>query len=166
MSTNDSHNDNGSEESTLDVALHCGECGLPLTLTLETSIGLGGVDLKTPVPLCSAACVDANVNRIASVWDRCSCGAVVNSRDLLRTSQSRGIVGCGACGNTGQRRDTSGLTHYWATNGTVLCVPPGGSARGLHASVRRSSVDCALCLHALMVETEIRAIDRARGVRQ
>ena len=161
MRPNDSsQNDNAhetDEESTLDVALHCGECGLPLTLTFETMIGLGGKDMRTPVPLCSVECVQANVQRIIAIWDRCSCGAVVDSRDHLKTSAQKGIVGCRACNFSGKRVDDSGVLHFWATSGAALCVPPGQPSHGKVTTIRRSQVNCAGCLHALMVETEVRA---------
>jgi hypothetical protein len=98
MTTTDTDN----EDSTLDVALHCGECDAPVTLTLDTPIGLGGPDLKTPVPLCGTGCVERNVDRVSKNWDRCSCGAVVSSYDLLRTSARRGIIGCPSCELTGE----------------------------------------------------------------
>jgi len=166
MRSNDSShdNDNGSEsdeDSTLDVVLHCGECGVQLTLTLDTPIGLGGAAGLTPVPLCSKECVETNVERIAEVWDRCSCGAVVGSRDFLKTSR-RGIIGCRACAYSGRLTNGSGVRHYWAGSGGALCTPPGESSRGLQATIRRSQVNCAACLHALMVEGEIARSQRSK----
>lgn len=140
-----------NEESTLDLALRCGECGEPLVLDLETPIGLGGVDLLTPAALCSQACADANVKRVTEAFDRCSCGAVVTLTETVRSSLRLGVVGCSACDYSGRRQTAGAVRHYWAAAG-ALCVPPGESSLTVHVTVQRDLVTCPACLHALIVE--------------
>jgi hypothetical protein len=147
------------EDSTLDLAVNCGECGEPLTLTLETPIGLGGADLKTPTALCSPACVDANVRRVAEAFDRCKCGAAVTALDTLRTTQRRGVIGCVACDYTGRRSPNLGYqgpNHYWARHG-AYCQPAGESTKRLNLTIRRQLVDCPACLHALVADRRVQS---------
>lgn len=155
MGSNDATQNHQDDDSTLNVALHCFECGTPVRLTLETPIGIGGYDMQTPVVLCGTACVHRNIARVARLWARCSCGAIVAETDLLLHKGGE-IVGCPACEHEGAPLAKAITVHYWApgAKGGALCMSDG-TLKGVVTTIRRGRVNCPGCLHALIVESEL-----------
>lgn len=143
-----------AEEETLNVQLHCFECGTPVRFTLETPIGIGGYDETTPVALCGAYCAKRNADRIARLWCRCTCGAIVAPDDLI-TQQGGSIVGCPACRQQGEPLLQRITVHFWATHGSALCARSATDpSEGVVLSIRRSRVNCPACLKGLIIESE------------
>jgi len=145
----------GPEEETLNVQLHCGECGTLIRLTLDTPIGIGGYDGTTPVALCGTGCAKLNAERIAGGCARCTCGAIVSVTDMQSVQTDGSIVGCPACEQEGQPLAKAITVHYWAAKGTALCLPgPNPPTAGIVTTVRRGRVNCPACLQALITASE------------
>lgn len=152
---NDTERYGGPEEETLNVQLHCGECGTLITLTLDTPIGIGGYDGTTPVALCGTGCAKLNAERIAGGNARCTCGAIISVTDLTTRMPDGSIVGCPACQQEGEPLAKGITVHYWAAKGGALCVPgPNPPTAGVVTSIRRGRVNCPACLQALIKASE------------
>ena len=155
MRANDETEFQRPEEETLNVQLHCGECGTLIRLTLDTPIGIGGYDGTTPVALCGTGCAKLNAERIAGGCARCTCGAIVTTTDLQLVQPDGSIVGCPACEQEGQPLAKAITVHYWGPRAVALCMPgPNPPTAGVVTSIRRSRVNCPACLQALITESE------------
>jgi hypothetical protein len=137
--------DDPTEDSALDLALHCVECDSPLTLTLDTPIGIRA-DRKTPGPLCSAACAVASGQRFLDERERCRCGEVIDQAETLLIAAGS-VLGCKVCDWTGHA--SAKVRHYLSKLGRPICPIERKDGEPITATTDRQAVNCPDCRLAL-----------------